>query len=150
MAARSSARHFLAQSAAVTCYSLSRTSVLAPRDGRLVATTFRSRKLAHAPCGLTNRCSWQGRACSPRRQPGSNPATLQLNSGVRWLSRVRAAPATSPTPNMMTEPARAPELSDTEIRRLVGEIAADSRAAEAAWQVLRGLGPAVAPYLLEA
>jgi len=43
-----------------------------------------------------------------------------------------------------------PELSDTEIRRLIGEIAVDSRAAEAAWQVLRGLGPAVAPYLLEA
>jgi len=43
-----------------------------------------------------------------------------------------------------------PALSDIEIRRLVGEIAADSPAAEAAWQSLRGLGPAVAPYLLEA
>jgi hypothetical protein len=37
-----------------------------------------------------------------------------------------------------------------EIRRLVGEIAADSSAAEAAWQVLRGLGPGVASYLLDA
>ena len=43
-----------------------------------------------------------------------------------------------------------PELSDDEIRRLIGEIVGDSRAAEAAWQVLRELGPAVAPYLLEA
>jgi len=43
-----------------------------------------------------------------------------------------------------------PELSEMEIRRLVGEIAADSSAAEAAWQVLRGLGPGVASYLLDA
>ena len=43
-----------------------------------------------------------------------------------------------------------PELSETEIRRLVGEIAAGDPSAEAAWQVLRELGPSVAPYLLEA
>ena len=43
-----------------------------------------------------------------------------------------------------------PELSDDEIRRLIGEIVVDSRAAEAAWQVLRELGPPVAPYLLDA
>jgi hypothetical protein len=41
-------------------------------------------------------------------------------------------------------------LSETEIRRLVGEIAVSSPAAESAWQALRPLGPAVAPYLLEA
>jgi hypothetical protein len=41
-------------------------------------------------------------------------------------------------------------LSETEIRRLVSEIGTDSPSAEAAWQALRGLGPAVAPYLLEA
>jgi hypothetical protein len=50
----------------------------------------------------------------------------------------------------MTESARAPGLSETEIRRLVGEIAANSPSAEAAWETLRGLGAAVAPYLLEA
>ena len=43
-----------------------------------------------------------------------------------------------------------PELSEMEIRRLVGEIAADSPVTEAAWQVLRELGPTVAPYLLDA
>lgn len=42
------------------------------------------------------------------------------------------------------------ELSEHEIRRLVGDIAADRPDAEAAWQVLRGLGAAVVPYLLEA
>ena len=55
---------------------------------------------------------------------------------------------------MTTERTDAPELSkplsEPEIRRLVGEIAANSPAAEAAWQALRTLGPAVAPYLLEA
>ena len=42
------------------------------------------------------------------------------------------------------------ERSDTEIRRLAGEIAAGSPAAEAAWELLRELGPAVVPYLAEA
>lgn len=51
---------------------------------------------------------------------------------------------------MTTEPTGAPELSETEIRRLVGEIAANSAEAEAAWQALRALGGGVAPYLLEA
>ena len=51
---------------------------------------------------------------------------------------------------MTTEPTGMSELSESEIRRLVGEIAADSPSAEAAWQELRGLGPAVAPYLLQA
>ena len=50
----------------------------------------------------------------------------------------------------MTEPTSASELSETEIRRLVGEIASDASSAEEAWQALRGLGPAVAPYLSEA
>ena len=51
---------------------------------------------------------------------------------------------------MTSEPAQPTGLSETEIRRLVGEIAAGSPSAEAAWQAVRGLGPAVAPYLLEA
>jgi hypothetical protein len=42
------------------------------------------------------------------------------------------------------------ELSESEIRRLVGEIAADDPSAEAAWESLRVLGAAVPPYLLEA
>jgi hypothetical protein len=50
----------------------------------------------------------------------------------------------------MAEPTGTPDLSEHEIRRLVGEIAADSPKAEAAWQELRALGAAVAPYLLEA
>ena len=50
----------------------------------------------------------------------------------------------------MAELTGTPELSEHEIRRLVGEIAADSPNAEAAWQELRALGAAVAPYLLEA
>jgi hypothetical protein len=50
----------------------------------------------------------------------------------------------------MTESAGSCELSETDIRRLVGAIAAGDPSAEAAWQALRGLGPAVAPYLLEA
>ena len=41
--------------------------------------------------------------------------------------------------DMTTDPTGASALSETEIRRLVGEIAADSSSAEAAWQVLRGL-----------
>jgi hypothetical protein len=45
---------------------------------------------------------------------------------------------------MTTEPTGNSELSESEIRRLVSEIAADSPSAEAAWQELRGLGPAVA------
>jgi hypothetical protein len=49
-----------------------------------------------------------------------------------------------------TDPVEVPELSDSEIRRLVGEIAAGSPSAEAAWQQLRGLGAAVAPFLLDA
>jgi hypothetical protein len=44
----------------------------------------------------------------------------------------------------MTEP------TESEIRRLVGEIAANGPSAEAAWEELRGLGADVAPYLLEA
>jgi hypothetical protein len=52
---------------------------------------------------------------------------------------------------MTTEPMTgAPELSEMEIRRLVGEIAADSPSAEAAWQALRALGADVAPYLMDA
>jgi hypothetical protein len=51
---------------------------------------------------------------------------------------------------MTTNPTGTSALSETEIRRLVGEIAAGGSSAEAAWQQLRGLGPAVAPYLLEA
>ena len=50
----------------------------------------------------------------------------------------------------MTEPVGSSELNESDIRRLVGEIAADSASAEVAWQSLRSLGPAVAPYLLEA
>jgi hypothetical protein len=41
-------------------------------------------------------------------------------------------------------------LPESEIRRLVGEIAAGLPTAETAWESLRALGPAVAPYLLEA
>ena len=40
-----------------------------------------------------------------------------------------------------------PALSEHEIRRLVGKLAADSPDAEASWQDLRSLGAAVAPYL---
>jgi hypothetical protein len=43
-----------------------------------------------------------------------------------------------------------PDLREPEIRHLVGEIAASNPAAEQAWETLRALGPAVAPYLLEA
>jgi hypothetical protein len=49
----------------------------------------------------------------------------------------------------MTEPTASSSLSETEIRRLVDEVAAGPPASEAAWQSLRSLGPAVAPYLLE-
>jgi len=41
-------------------------------------------------------------------------------------------------------------LDATEIRRLVGEIAAGTSSAETAWEALRVLGADVAPYLLEA
>ena len=50
----------------------------------------------------------------------------------------------------MTEPAGVSELSESEIRRLIGAIAANDPSAEAAWEALRGLGAAVARYLLEA
>jgi hypothetical protein len=50
----------------------------------------------------------------------------------------------------MTEPTPVSELSETEIRRLIDEIATGSPHAEVAWQSLRGLGAAVAPYLSEA
>jgi len=50
----------------------------------------------------------------------------------------------------MTERADAPDLSESEIRRLVAEVAASGAGGEAAWDALRPLGAAVAPYLLEA
>ena len=50
----------------------------------------------------------------------------------------------------MADPVGASALSESEIRRLVGTIAADDSSAEASWQVLRALGADVAPYLLEA
>ena len=50
----------------------------------------------------------------------------------------------------MTKPQGAASLGEGEIRQLVGEIATSAPSAEAAWQKLRVLGPAVAPYLKEA
>jgi hypothetical protein len=50
----------------------------------------------------------------------------------------------------MIDPTGASALSEAEIRRLVGEIASASPSAETAWEQLRGLGAAVAPYLLDA
>ena len=41
-------------------------------------------------------------------------------------------------------------LTDSEIRRLVGDIAANQPSAEVAWESLRPLGQAVSPYLLDA
>jgi hypothetical protein len=46
--------------------------------------------------------------------------------------------------------ASATGLPETEIRRLVAEIGADSAAATDAWEALRPLGPTVVPYLTEA
>ena len=50
----------------------------------------------------------------------------------------------------MADSAGAAALSESEIRRLVGTIAADEPSAEASWETLRTLGADVAPYLLEA
>ena len=50
----------------------------------------------------------------------------------------------------MTNPAANAALSEAEIRRLVGEIAADRDADDSAWGALRPLGAAVVPYLAEA
>ena len=50
----------------------------------------------------------------------------------------------------MTDPAGATDLTENEIRRLVGEIAANHPSAESAWESLRPLGHAVSPFLLDA
>ena len=51
---------------------------------------------------------------------------------------------------LTSDPGTGAALPETEIRRLVGEIATDSASAEAAWEALRPLGSAVVPYLAEA
>ena len=97
-----------------------------------------------------------------RRSTGAIASIVEtLRSSINGLLPGRLTPCSMPNdnsvlarasslPEMTTESPGASELPETEIRRLVGEIAAGSPSAEAAWQRLRELGSAVAPYLLEA